>query len=171
MISLPRADATTPALHPPTPSPTSVRQILLEAPDQAFMATNATKLSRVAITSSIAISPGAASDSGGWVGHPESTRQETARASATRKMSAGARNAAVSGRLQPRSVATKGTVTLIEKCSGAVGFEAVATEHRWIVHISGGSVGRGDLTPDREAVGHLGSPVRPEGLVVDHVGG
>ena len=52
----------------------------------------------------------------------------------------------------------KGTVMLIEKCSGAVGFEAVATEHRWVVHISGGSVGRGDLTPDREAVGHLGSP-------------
>ena len=51
-----------------------------------------------------------------------------------------------------------GTVTLIEKCSGAVEFEAVATEHRWVVHISGGSVGRGDLTPDREAVGHLGSP-------------
>ena len=51
-----------------------------------------------------------------------------------------------------------GTVTLIEKCSGAVGIEAVATEHRWVVHISGGSVGRGDLTPDREAVGHLGSP-------------
>ena len=51
-----------------------------------------------------------------------------------------------------------GTVTLIEKCSGAVGFEAVAMEHRWVVHISGGSVGRGDLTPDREAVGHLGSP-------------
>ena len=51
-----------------------------------------------------------------------------------------------------------GTVTLIEKCSGAVGFEAVATEHRWVVHISGGSVGRGDRTPDREAVGHLGSP-------------
>jgi len=52
-----------------------------------------------------------------------------------------------------------GTVTLIEKCSGAVGFEAVATEHLWVVHISGGSVGRGDLTPDREAVGHLGSPL------------
>jgi hypothetical protein len=46
-----------------------------------------------------------------------------------------------------------GTVTLIEKCSGAVEFEAVATEHRWVVHISGGSIGRGDLTPDREAVG------------------
>src|SRR5882762_5489633 len=52
----------------------------------------------------------------------------------------------------------EGTVTLIEKCSGAVEFEAVATEHRWVIHISGGSVGRGDLTPDREAVGHLGSP-------------
>ncbi len=51
-----------------------------------------------------------------------------------------------------------GTVTLIEKCSGAVGCGAVAAEHRWVVHISGGSIGRGDLTPDREAVGHLGSP-------------
>ena len=51
-----------------------------------------------------------------------------------------------------------GTVTLIEKCSGAVGFEAFATEHRWVIHISGGSVGRSDLTPDREAVGHRGSP-------------
>ena len=51
-----------------------------------------------------------------------------------------------------------GTVTLIEKCSGAVGFEALVTERRWVVHISGGSVGRGDLTPDREAVGHLGPP-------------
>jgi hypothetical protein len=30
-----------------------------------------------------------------------------------------------------RSRALSGTVTLIEKCSGAVGFEAVATEHRW----------------------------------------
>ena len=47
-----------------------------------------------------------------------------------------------------------GTVTLIEKCSGAVGFEAVATEHRWVVHISGGSVGRGDLsqTAKRSAI-------------------
>src|ERR1700758_3182732 len=64
-------------------------------------------------------------------------------------------------RLAPHSGAEPpayGTVTLIEKCSGAVGSEAVATEHRWVVHISGGSVGRGDLTPDREAVGHLGSP-------------
>ena len=34
----------------------------------------------------------------------------------------------------------QGTVTLIEKCSGAVGFEAVATEHRWVVHILGGTV-------------------------------
>ena len=48
---------------------------------------------------------------------------------------------------------------VIEKCSAAVSVEAVATEHRWVVHISGGSVGRGDLTPDREAVGHLGSPL------------
>ena len=64
---------------------------------------------------------------------------------------------------QPVQLCRDGTVTLIEKCSGAVGFEAVATEHRWVVHISGGSVGRGDLTPDREAVGHLGSPFgRPE---------
>src|SRR3984885_9340001 len=58
----------------------------------------------------------------------------------------------------PRSGASIGTLTLIEKCSGAVGFEAVATEHRWVVHISGGSVRGGDLTPDREAVGDLGSP-------------
>src|SRR5215468_7658030 len=56
------------------------------------------------------------------------------------------------------STPSDGTVTLIEKCSGAVEFETVATEHRWVVHISGGSIGRGDLTPDREAVGHLGSP-------------
>jgi hypothetical protein len=47
-------------------------------------------------------------------------------------------------------LAAGGTVTLIEKCSGAVGFEAVATEHRWVVHISGGSVGRGD---------HSGAPL------------
>ena len=32
-------------------------------------------------------------------------------------------------------------------------------EHRWIVRISGGSVERGDLMPDREALGHLGSPL------------
>ncbi|HTY33318.1 hypothetical protein, partial [Mycobacterium sp.] len=31
--------------------------------------------------------------------------------------------------------------------------------------------GGNDFVPDREAGGHLGSPVRPEGLVVDHVGG
>ena len=35
----------------------------------------------------------------------------------------------------------------------------MAAEHRWVIHISGGSIGRGDLTPDREAVGDLGSPV------------
>jgi hypothetical protein len=28
----------------------------------------------------------------------------------------------------------------------------------WVVGISGGSVERGNLTPDREAVGDLGSP-------------
>jgi hypothetical protein len=32
-------------------------------------------------------------------------------------------------------------------------------KQRWVVHISGGSVERGDLTPDREAVNHLGSPL------------
>ena len=48
---------------------------------------------------------------------------------------------------------------MIEKSRGAVGFDAVATEHRWVVYISGDSVGRGDLTPDREPVGHLGSPL------------
>jgi hypothetical protein len=52
-----------------------------------------------------------------------------------------------------------GTVTLIEECSSAVGFGGVAMKQRWIVHISGGSVERGDLTPDREAVNHLGSPL------------
>ena len=42
----------------------------------------------------------------------------------------------------------EGTVMLIEKCSSAVGFGAVAMKQRWVVHISGGSVERGDLTPD-----------------------
>jgi hypothetical protein len=32
-------------------------------------------------------------------------------------------------------------------------------KQRWVVHISGGSVERGDLTPDREAVNYLGSPL------------
>src|SRR5262245_59771829 len=48
----------------------------------------------------------------------------------------------------PSGQTLPGTVTLIEKCSGAVEFEEVATEHRWVVRISGGSVGRGNLTPD-----------------------
>ena len=63
-----------------------------------------------------------------------------------------------------------GTVTLVEKWSGTVGFGAAAMKHRSAVHLSGND-GRGDFPPDREAIGHLGSPVRPEGLVVDHVGG
>ncbi len=29
----------------------------------------------------------------------------------------------------------------------------------WVVHISGGSIELGDLTPDREAVNHLSSPL------------
>jgi hypothetical protein len=32
-------------------------------------------------------------------------------------------------------------------------------DQRWGVGISGGSLERGNLTPDREAVGHLGSPL------------
>src|SRR5271167_3059782 len=43
-------------------------------------------------------------------------------------------------------------------CSGAVGFGAVAMDQLWVVDISGGSVERGDLMPDREAVSHFGSP-------------
>jgi len=55
----------------------------------------------------------------------------------------------------------KGTVTLIEMCSGAVSFRAVAMDQRGVVEISGGSiysVERGNLTPGREAFSHLGSP-------------
>jgi hypothetical protein len=51
-----------------------------------------------------------------------------------------------------------GTVTLIGMCSGAVGFGAVALDQRRVVDISGGSVELGNLTPDREAVSHFGSP-------------
>ena len=47
-----------------------------------------------------------------------------------------------------------GTVTLIGMCSGAVGFGAAAMDQLWGVDISGGSVERGNLTPDREAIGH-----------------
>jgi hypothetical protein len=53
-----------------------------------------------------------------------------------------------------------GTVTLIGMCSGAVGFGAVAMDQLWVVGISGGSVERGNLTPDREAFGDLGSKSR-----------
>ena len=31
-------------------------------------------------------------------------------------------------------------------------------EHRRVVCLSGGNIGRGDFPPDREAVGHLGTP-------------
>src|SRR6201987_1514846 len=55
-------------------------------------------------------------------------------------------------------VEKNGTVTLIGMCSGAVGFGVVAMDQLWVVGISGGSVGRGNLTPDREAFGDLGSP-------------
>jgi hypothetical protein len=51
-----------------------------------------------------------------------------------------------------------GTVTLIGMCSGAVGFGAVVMDQLWVAAISGGSVERGNLTPDREAFGHFGSP-------------
>ena len=44
-------------------------------------------------------------------------------------------------------------------CSAVVGFGAVVVDQRWLVDISGGGgVERGDLTPDREAVSHFGSP-------------
>ena len=48
-----------------------------------------------------------------------------------------------------------GTVTLVEKWSGTVGFGAAAMKHHSVVHLSGND-GRGDFPPDREAVGHLG---------------
>jgi len=50
-----------------------------------------------------------------------------------------------------------GTVTLVEKWSGTVGFGAAAMKHRSVVHLSGND-GRGDFPPDREAVSHLGTP-------------
>ena len=52
-----------------------------------------------------------------------------------------------------------GTVTLIEICSGAVDCGAMAMDERWGVGISGGSVERGNLTPDREALIYFGSPL------------
>ena len=48
----------------------------------------------------------------------------------------------------------EGTVTLIGMSSGAVSFGAAAMDQLWGVDISGGSVERGNLTPDREAIGH-----------------
>src|SRR6185312_15227943 len=51
----------------------------------------------------------------------------------------------------------KGTVTLVEKWSGTVGFGAAAMKQRSVVHLSGND-GRGDFPPDREAVSHLGTP-------------
>jgi hypothetical protein len=51
-----------------------------------------------------------------------------------------------------------GTVTLFENYCGVVGFGAAAVDQLWVVDISGGSVERGDLMPDREAVSHVGSP-------------
>jgi hypothetical protein len=53
---------------------------------------------------------------------------------------------------------SKGTVTLIEMCSGADGFVAAALDQRWFVDISGGSVEFGNITPDHETFRHLGSP-------------
>jgi hypothetical protein len=49
--------------------------------------------------------------------------------------------------------AADGTVTLVGIYGGVVGFGAVAMDQLWVVDISGGSVERGDLMPDREAVG------------------
>src|SRR5271166_2345911 len=44
-------------------------------------------------------------------------------------------------------------------CSAVVGFGAVAMDQPWVVDILGGSVERGNLTPDRDAVSHFGSPL------------
>ena len=55
------------------------------------------------------------------------------------------------------TMAEDGTVTLVEKWSGTVGFGAAAMKHRSVVHLSGND-GRGDFPPDREAVSHLGTP-------------
>ena len=57
-----------------------------------------------------------------------------------------------------RSSVPEGTVTLIGMWSGAVGFGAVVMDQLWGVDISGGSVERGNLNPDREAFGDLRSP-------------
>ena len=50
--------------------------------------------------------------------------------------------------------ASEGTVTLIGMSSRAVSFGSAAMDQLWGVDISGGSVERGNLTPDREAIGH-----------------
>ena len=52
-----------------------------------------------------------------------------------------------------------GTVTLIGIRSGAVDCGAMAMDQPWGVGISGGSVERGNLTPDREALIYYGSPL------------
>ena len=57
----------------------------------------------------------------------------------------------------PAALATSigvGTVTLIGMSSRAVSFGSAAMDQLWGVDISGGSVERGNLTPDREAIGH-----------------
>ena len=46
--------------------------------------------------------------------------------------------------------ALRGTVTLVEKWSGTVGFGAAAMKHRSVVHLSGND-GRGDFPPDRRS--------------------
>ena len=56
-----------------------------------------------------------------------------------------------------RALHVYGTVTLVEKWSGTVGFGAAAMKQRSVVHLSGND-GRGDFPPDREAVSHLGTP-------------
>jgi hypothetical protein len=50
------------------------------------------------------------------------------------------------------------TVTLIEMCSGSVVFGDMAMEQSGAVGVSGGSVGFGNLAPDRKALSHLDSP-------------
>jgi hypothetical protein len=47
---------------------------------------------------------------------------------------------------------------LFENYCGVVGFGAMVVDQLWVVGISGGSVEFGNLIPDREAVGHFGSP-------------
>jgi putative phosphoesterase len=52
-----------------------------------------------------------------------------------------------------------GTVTLFEIYSGAVDCGAMAMDQCWGVGVSGGSVERSSLTPDREALIYFGSPL------------